>query len=122
MRAPLPHLMSTILMLVAGSAVAAAESPTHECAAVPDPLQRLSCYDKTFPPKSTQTQNAPTNRVASEPLPQEEFGFTDAQRRDQALTEKKANPSPQEIRATVSTLKKMRSGMFVATLDNGHVW
>lgn len=118
MRKLVPQLVSATVLVLNGAA-AADEPATHACAEVADPLERLSCYDKAFPPRAAQTRSAPGGSNRS--LPPEEFGFTDAERRRRESGDRKDN-SPQEVRATVSTLKRRQNGMFTASLDNGQSW
>ncbi|MEJ1960221.1 MAG: hypothetical protein WDO56_01165 [Gammaproteobacteria bacterium] len=129
MRQLLLHVAGALVILAGGFAAAAGEAPTHACSAVPDPQQRLSCFDKAFPAKPVQApsaaqsvnQSAPVTQ-APKPLPAQEFGFTDAQRREKAADDRKADTSPAEIRTTVTTWKKRPNGTFVTTLENGQVW
>jgi hypothetical protein len=129
------------LFLAIGVAAAGAGEPTHPCAAVDDPAQRLACYDETFPrpgaPVGVEQQAvAPVAEPTEVPRPRdipvvpeaaegpelvEEFGLTGAQLQARD-PERAAEPRVERIEATVVGIRHLSSGQRAVTLDNGQVW
>ena len=126
------------LLLAIGVAAAGAGEPTHPCAAVDNPAERLACYDKAFPRASTaagveqqaespvaEATEVPQQRdipeAAEEPELVEKFGLTEAQLQARD-PERPREPRVERIEATVVGIRHLSSGERVVTLDNGQVW
>jgi hypothetical protein len=114
-------ITATMLAVLSSTFAIADEPPTHPCAEIADPTQRLACFDKAFPHRTPQARATPPAQKQPPPLPPQEFGFTDAQRRERESSDRKP-AGAQEIHAKISELETRRSGMFTATLDNGQLW
>ena len=128
------------LLLAIGVAAAGAAEPTHPCAAVDNPAQRLACYDEVFPrpgaagverqaeapvaeptevPQPRESPAAPESAEGSELV--EEFGLTEAQLQARD-PERPREPRVDRIEATVVGIRHRASGERLVTLDNGQVW
>jgi hypothetical protein len=100
------------------------------CANIPDTMQRASCYDRevaalskapvpaipTRPPSASPSGVAPP-APAPAPAPAE-FGVDSLERKARATSE----PASVTLKATVTSLREPRPGVYVITLDNGQVW
>jgi hypothetical protein len=129
------------LLLAIGVAAAGAGEPTHPCAAVDDPAERLACYDETFPRPGAvagveQKVGGPVAEPTEVPQPREipaapaaaegpelveEFGLTEAQLQARD-PERPREPRVDRIEATVVGIRHRASGERLVTLDNGQVW
>jgi hypothetical protein len=100
---------ATCLLMAAGSHQASAsEKPqtSHPCAAVTDSVERLACYDKSFPP-------GPLAAAALMESSRQNFG----------LTEKKQDANvAQQIDAALVAVTYAKGGQRIFELDNGQVW
>ena len=134
------HGLSLAVLLTATvSPAVGAGDPSHPCAAVDDPPERLACYDQAFPrpdgaavaaaPEAAQVvQQAPGRAVERAPEPKapaaaetvEEFGLNRAQL--QARDPERVSTRIERIEATVTEVRYRPSGERVITLDNGQVW
>lgn len=103
------------LMLVPGAVQAAA----HPCAAVPEPGARLACYDQAFPPRTPDAPAAPA--VPGAKAASVEFGFT-AEKVRARSADATREMAPSAVAMTVSSLRRVPTGEFVVTMDNGQVW
>jgi len=114
------------------SDVGAAEAEI--CRGISDDAQRLACYDQAFP-RSTAPVSAPATAPASVPAaapasvpaavapatqPARNFGLSIAQQR--AAEPTPPRPDPDHVDATVSAQRRLATGHFVVTLDNGQRW
>ena len=129
------------LLFAIGIAAAGAGEPTHPCAAVDDPAERLACYDETFPrpgaPDGVEQQAvAPVAEPTEIPQPRdipvvpeaaegpelvEKFGLTEAQLQARD-PERPREERVDRIEATVVGIRHRASGERLVTLDNGQVW
>ena len=107
--------VATVAMGLTGVAsnVIAAE-PSHRCASVVQPAQRLACYDEAFPPPAAVHEAAVQKA-------RDDFGRDVA---EQAL----GNPGqdaeeidPREIESRISAVA-FDNGQRRVTLENGQVW
>ncbi len=90
---------------------ALANGPTHPCAPVPDPAERLACYDKAFPPPPA-VHEAAAKRVV------DEFG-----RAPQSRPGSPSSSAGDRDRIEAKVAKVVHSqGSRTITLDNGQVW
>ncbi len=103
-------------LLLASSAAAAAQDATsdHPCAAMPEPEQRLACYDRAFPPPPAVREAATARAIDT-------FGLTPAApaRGDPGRALDEAAPSEIEARVTDVDYAGTRR---TVTLDNGQRW
>lgn len=90
--------------------VSLAQQASHPCATVPDPDERLACYDKAFPPPQ-ETIEAAKEQARSR------FGL-DFLKPKQAS----ATPAPDQIEGKVVRVDSISGGLRRFTLDNGQVW
>ena len=113
------HTLSVLVLLGllwSAAAVAQSPTPTHACAAIADPDERLACYDAAF--------GAPrVDPAVEERRAVEEFGLseTEKQQRDPAKAAKAA-AEPKRIEAGVVKLSFGANGERIVSLDNGQVW
>lgn len=99
--------------LTGGTNAAAEQAATHPCASVVDVVQRLACYDRTFPP-TAETRAQMVSKARGE------FGLDrDAGRKQAALAQTVAEP--QDIESVLARLDYNGSPRTF-TLDNGQVW
>jgi hypothetical protein len=96
-------LLSTLLFsTAAGAAVQDLTRQLATCAAVPDAMQRLACYDSLV---RAQSPAPPAPQLGAEELPRAA-----------------AAPEENSVTATVAQLSLTPLGRFVLTLDNGQIW
>jgi hypothetical protein len=97
-----------------------------------DSLERLVCFDRAFAapaqsaapapaaaPVAPVTATPPVPAVAATPAASEAFGDEQVKR---PVKELKVKAGPENLQATVASLKEMRKGLFRITLDNEQVW
>jgi len=101
--------------LAAATSVAVAQEPSHACAGVAEPTERLACYDAAFPPLSDPEALARAREKAVA-----EFGLSTDQLRERDPSRGRDEPS--RIEAAVAGLGQRADGLRVVTLDNGQVW
>lgn len=89
------------------------QEPTHPCAALALPAERLACYDRAFPPRIDP------GAVAEQA--ERDFGLTREQQRAH-LPEALRPADPDRIRARVATVAPAGNGQRLVTLDNGQAW
>lgn len=104
-----------VLTLAMTTGATAAEPPTesHACATVPDPAERLACYDAAFP-HGVDAQSARDKALL-------DFGLNKVQLRVRA-PEHMRDLSPDRIEATVTHVGYRATGERLVTLDSGQVW
>lgn len=92
----------------------AVQSAEHPCAEVPDPEQRLACYDRAFPP-SESVREAARQRVL------DRFG---RQEPPPPMRDPAAPPQADEADRITSTITRVvhANGGRTITLDNGQIW
>jgi hypothetical protein len=95
------------------------------CISETDDARRLACYDREVPKIAAADVGVVQDRSPIEDavspqqrIPEEEFGLTAEMQR------KNRNPDEEldEIRATILSISRRRSGARVFSLDNGQVW
>lgn len=91
---------------------------SHPCAALPDPVARLACYDREFPPPEAQASISPP---LTEAQLQQQFGLNE---REQELRKPESERSRQieRIEAVVRQVLPLRGGQREVLLDNGQSW
>lgn len=126
------------LALCAATAAAAEDAPAESCRTVADDARRLACYDRAYPPQTTQAAGAapaaaaspaaaaPTRSPDASPdpplTPEERFGREAAIERQEREREKQAERELGELRALVRDISRRSDGLMTITLDNGQVW
>lgn len=119
-------LISVALACTWSSAALAEDHRRHRCAAVPDDLGRLACYDAEFGrPESTATQAAqprlvPQVEAVAASGAEVDFGLSKWAKRNLDPTAAKAQP--QRITARIRQVERQRDGRFLVTLENEQVW
>lgn len=109
-----------VLALVSMPAAAQADDPTHPCASVVEPVERLVCYDKAFPPAAgVQAGNVDLEARRQEAL--EEFGLNKQQLFDRQPEELR-EIQPDRIEGVVKGVAERADGGRVVTLENDQVW
>lgn len=110
------------LALVATPAAAQTDGPSHPCADVGEPAERLACYDKAFPPApGAGVLAGGLDLEARRKEALEEFGLNRQQvfdRQPEALRE----IEPDQIEGIVKGVSQRPSGERVVTLENDQVW
>jgi hypothetical protein len=136
--AHLPLALAALLALLVSApwdtAAASDRSKGAECAAIDDPSARLACFDAAFPraPRASSPApavaipaadkpTAPAPVVADIPAKEAvEFGLSEQQK-----AEREGKPPKPELAATtaaIRTARKLSTGYWLITLDNGQVW
>jgi len=100
-----------ISLLLSAGMPAAAAAPTHACARILAPTERLACYDRAFPPAhGAQTESVEQTRT---------FGLPPRQ----VAAERGEDTSRiRHIASHVVTVGTNRDGERVFTLENGQIW
>lgn len=114
--------------------VAAAPPPTHPCASVVGPAERLACYDAAFGAPEPDADRAANGHARIEPEPGEaaavsqspaksidQFGASPARERT-SRTVSERELAPDRIEARITGVARRATGQKVITLDNGQVW
>lgn len=114
MRRRIFRVAPSILALIASASAFAADggASAHECAAIPEPEQRLACYDRMYPP-------APQDPATIAEKARKLFGLSNnaQQARKQAQ-----DAEPDRVEARLAGLGQAPGGGRMFTLDNGQVW
>lgn len=146
-RHPAAALVGSLACLSASAEASAAATQASEgagaCVTVDDPSARLACYDKAFgrvslpaasvaapqvtagagtPVSSPPTVGASAAAAAAVPKsdPIADFGLSEKAKL--AKDPAKAAEHPQSITAQVASVRALKYGELVVTLDNGQVW
>jgi len=117
MRSRASSLLSHLILAALATSAPGAEERAHRCAAVPEPAERLACYDAEFPPRlidTTPLSAAPPSSSAGR-----NFGFTPEEAQARAPT---GTRQPREQAMTVASLQRKPTGEFVVHMENGQVW
>lgn len=99
-------------MAMAISVPAFAAEPAHPCAPVLDPVERLACYDRAFPPPPEVHEAAARKAV-------DDFGRPPAPQLANARPTDEADP--ERIQGKVARIV-YGQGTRTVTLDNGQAW
>jgi hypothetical protein len=105
------------------SMLAVAGGDPLACAGVPDPAQRLACYDAIFRGASA-APTTPTTTASSDagaPAAPREFGLNDSVRRARGEPDSRTG-TPERIESTVVAVATLPGGLLRVTLENGQVW
>lgn len=89
-------------------------APSHPCSEVPDPTERLACFDEAFPP-------TPEAVEVREEVAREQFGLSEEELRKRN-PDRVTDTAPGHIQAAVTDVSYRRSGERLITLDNGQMW
>lgn len=98
--------------LLGGLPFTALAQTSHACGAVVEPLERLACYDKAFPPARLVVEAAAEKGV-------KQFGL-DA--KPIAPRKPATDADPEQISSRIATLLESSGGQRTVTLENGQVW
>ncbi|MEZ5498341.1 MAG: hypothetical protein R3E77_02805 [Steroidobacteraceae bacterium] len=125
---------------MAGSSVVLADElppALRACAAEPDSLKRLNCYDREVAraggglTKSDAASAADQARDATPAVPaapatpatpEERFGYRGEITKEAVQREKEKAPSLESLTAKVTDIGRRPRGEMVVTLENGQVW
>ncbi len=114
----LAALVPQVLLASACLAVADARAAqSHPCAKVPDPDERLACYDQAFPPVPEARSGVEERRRQAV----EDFGLNQRQVSDRR-PEGQGDVEPDRIEATVARVTERASGERMVALENGQTW
>jgi hypothetical protein len=91
-------------------------SDVERCRSIHSDRERLACYDRALPP--LQTPVATTNTGVNPSV--NRFGLSAAQQR--AADPAAHRDDVDRLDATVRELRRLSTGAFVLTLDNGQQW
>lgn len=105
--------VALILAMTTGATASGSLAGSHACAGVPDPVERLACYDAAFPP-GADAQSARDKALL-------DFGLNKVQLRVRD-PERMRDLSPDQIEATVTRVGYRATGERLVTLDSGQVW
>lgn len=124
MRLRAPQLLAAGLLVLAGLGEATAQA-RHPCATLAVAAERLTCYDRAFPPQAAAAPASPSqapaaSAAAEAPVP----------KRPEAATAFGLPPQPapvptsevREISAVVMRIDSNSRGERVFALDNGQRW
>lgn len=112
----IPTLLIALLGAAAHTSAAAESNPTHACASIAAPSERLACYDAAFGAPKVDAAVAERRAV-------EEFGLSENEKRERdPLKAAEAAAEPKRIEARVSRLSYGANGERIVALDNGQVW
>jgi hypothetical protein len=143
-----PHLAAGLLLVAAASTpgVASSAGDVHACVSIEGDAARLACYDSALgrvgakaPSRATAPGVAPAAAASAAPNsavapasppaappavaqaadPAAEFGLTEAAKRAKNPTKQ---AELQSVTARVVSIRWLKYGEFVVTLDNGQVW
>ena len=92
-------VLTGFLVSLSGTVLSA--DSAGKCAEIAAPVDRLTCYDKAFPP------------VVKGDVAAVGFGLS---------SKKEDKPEPVKVEAKITTFSTMRDGKRLITLDNGQVW
>lgn len=109
--------MAVCVAITASHGVVAADTgDVQHCRSIRGEGERLACYDRALPPiqEPVAAQNTAMSPATSR------FGLSVARQRaaDPTLRRNDAD----RMDATIRELRRLRSGMFVVTLDNNQLW
>lgn len=102
--------VTTLVILTAAAAAHAEQPVTHPCASEVDPSQRLTCYDRAFPPAVDAQDLAEQAK--------EDFGLNDSEVRARNPALARAEP-PERIDAAVTAIRGEPGEGRTYTLENG---
>lgn len=114
------------------SMLAVAAGDPQACARMPDPAQRLACYDAIYrgapaastasTPSTASTATAATAASdAGAAATPGEFGVNDTVRRARGEPDARSS-TPERIESTVRAVATLPAGLLRVTLENGQVW
>lgn len=103
-----------VILLPLSTIASATDMPSHPCSKVVEPVERLSCYDKAFPPPPAVHEAMAGKAVR-------DFGL-DKQAAPVRNSGSVESVDPDRIESKVIKVVYGPGGGRTVTLDNGQVW
>jgi hypothetical protein len=110
-----PRYWMLVGLMAGASATLAAAEPSHPCARVADPAQRLACYDKAYP-------LAPGVLEQARQLARAAFGLERGKDVPRNPGQSQEEADPDRVQGKVARVSHGNAGQRVITLDGGQTW